>query len=97
MYYGVDMVKTGENISRLRQEAGLSAKDIQEVMGFTSTVAVYKWERGKTLPAIENLMALCQLFNVKMEEILVWTRPPPTNNFSLSRPAANHWFDDGVG
>ena len=77
MYYGIDMAATGENISRLRKEAGLSVRDIQEAMGFTAPNAVYKWERGESLPALENLMALSQLFGVRMEEILIWSHPPP--------------------
>ena len=80
MYYGIDMEATGKNISRLRMEAGFTIRDIQEAMGFTTPVAVYKWERGENLPALENLMALSKLFNTKMEEILIWSHPPPMNS-----------------
>ena len=80
MYIGIDMKATGENISRLRKEAGLSVRNIQEVMGFTSPGAVYKWERGESLPALENLMALSQLFGVRMDEILIWSHPPPIDD-----------------
>ena len=77
MYYGIDVAATGENISRLRKSAGLTVKDIQAIMGFTSPNAVYKWERGESIPALENLMVLSKLFGVRMEEILVWSHPPP--------------------
>ena len=77
MYYGVDMTATGANIKRLRQEHGLSVRDIQDAMGFESVSAVYKWERGRALPSIEHLMVLSKLFGMQMEDIIIWSRPPP--------------------
>ena len=80
MYYGIDVEATGQNIARLRKAAGLSVRDIQAAMGFTAPNAVYKWERGKSIPALEHLMVLSKLFGVKMEDILIWSRPPPINS-----------------
>ena len=76
MYYGVDMAATGANIKRLRQERGLSARDIQDAMGFDSPSAVYKWERGRSLPSLEHLMVLSKLFGIRIEDILIWSHPP---------------------
>ena len=42
----IDMVATGENISRLREEAGLTVKDLQNIFGFATPQAVYKWQHG---------------------------------------------------
>ena len=77
LYYGIDMAATGANIKRLRQEYGLTVRDIQEAMGFDVPSAVYKWERGRSLPSLEHLMALSKLFDVRMEDILIWSRSPP--------------------
>ena len=30
----IDMVRTGNNITRLRMEAGLSVRDLQRILGF---------------------------------------------------------------
>lgn len=77
MYYGIDMVATGENLSRLRQQNGLTVRDIQAYMGFTGPGAIYKWERGDSIPRLEHLRALCEIYDAKMDDILVWTHPPP--------------------
>ena len=67
----VDMKATGENIVRLRKAVGLSVKDIQEVFGFGTPQAIYKWQQGLALPTIDNLVILSALFEVTIDEILI--------------------------
>ena len=70
-YPTIDMVGTGENIMRLRIQNGYSVKDIQDVFGFTTPQAIYKWQHGAAMPTIDNLIVLAALFHVSMEDILV--------------------------
>lgn len=67
----VNMVKTGENIVRLRTLNGLSVKDLQDIFGFATPQAIYKWQHGTALPAIDNLVVLAAVFHVSMDDILV--------------------------
>lgn len=67
----IDLVKTGENIKRLRSEHGMSVRDLQEIMGFESPQAIYKWQWGDCLPDIQNLLVMSKLFNVAVDNILV--------------------------
>lgn len=67
----IDMIKTGENISILRNKAGLSVKDLQDIFGFGTPQAIYKWQRGIALPTIDNLVVLASVLGVRMDEILV--------------------------
>ncbi|MBQ5675901.1 MAG: helix-turn-helix domain-containing protein [Lachnospiraceae bacterium] len=69
----IDMVRTGENINRLRKLAGVSVKDLQDVFGFATPQAIYKWQRGTTLPTIDNMIVLATVLGVKIDEILVTT------------------------
>ena len=71
----IDPVATGENIVRLRKDRGLSVRDIQAYFGFEEPRAIYKWQRGTSLPTVDNLYALSALLDVPMDEILVSTRP----------------------
>ena len=66
----IDMTATGENITKLRMRAGLTVRDLQEFFGFATPQAIYKWQRGETLPTIENLVALASILSVPIEEIL---------------------------
>ena len=63
---------TGLNIVRLRVHAGLTVRDLQDVFGFCTPQAIYKWQRGDTLPTVDNLAVLAALFGVKIDDILVF-------------------------
>ena len=67
----VDIVKTGINIKYLREQAGMSVKDLQNIMGFTTPQAIYKWQWGQALPELQNLLLMSALFEVKVEDIIV--------------------------
>ena len=67
----IDMIKTGQNIMDLRVAAGLSVKDLQDIFGFATPQAIYKWQHGTTLPTIDNLVVLASVFHVHMDDILV--------------------------
>ena len=66
----IDMVKTGQNIIYLRQQRGLSVKDLQDVFGFATPQAIYKWQHGTTMPTIDNLLVLAMIFQVHMDDIV---------------------------
>lgn len=67
----IDMVKTGQNIVHLRKEKGLSVKDIQNIFGFSTPQAIYKWQQGTALPSVDNLVVLAVIFQVQVDDILV--------------------------
>lgn len=67
----VDLVATGQNIEKLRKEAGYSVKELQNIFGFGTPQAIYKWQHGTTLPTVDNLVLLSAIFKVPIEEILV--------------------------
>jgi len=75
MFPVIDLVATGENITRLRKARGLTVRDLQSWFGFEEPQAIYKWQKGKSLPTVDNLYALGTLLNVPMEEILVPCKP----------------------
>ena len=65
------MEKTGTNITRLRVEAGFTVRDLQEVFGFTTPQAIYKWQHGTAMPTLDNLVILAAVFNVNMDDIII--------------------------
>lgn len=67
----IDLVATGANIRRLREERGLTVRDLQNYFGFEEPQAIYKWQAGKSLPTVDNLYALSVCLEVPMEDILV--------------------------
>lgn len=67
----IDMVATGKNIVRLREAAGLTVKDLQDIFGFATPQAIYKWQHGAAMPTIDNLVVLAAVLAVTMDEIIV--------------------------
>ena len=67
----VDMKLTGRNIADLRTARGISVRELQRMLGFATPQAIYTWQRGETLPSIENLAALACILSVPIEAILV--------------------------
>ena len=67
----IDMVATGRNIMRLREAAGLTVRDLQDIFGFATPQAIYKWQHGTAMPTIDNLVVLAAVLDVPMDEIIV--------------------------
>ena len=68
----IDMTATGINITRLRINAGLTVKDLQDIFGFSTPQAIYKWQRGTALPTVDNLVVLATVFGVRIDDILIF-------------------------
>ena len=70
----IDLVETGKNIRKIRQGLGLSVMDVSDFFYGMSRNSIYKWERGETLPSLENLYALAWFFRVSLDELIVGNR-----------------------
>lgn len=66
----VDLKLTGQNIAVLRKQSGISVRELQTMLGFATPQAIYKWQRGETLPTVENLAALACILGVTIDAIV---------------------------
>jgi len=73
-YPVLDAKATGARIKELRKARHLKVEDVARFMGFESDQAVYKWQRGDSLPTIDNLYALSSLFETSVDDILRGSR-----------------------
>lgn len=67
----INMTETGRNIENLRRGRGISVRQLQEIFGFATPQAIYKWQHGDTLPTVDNLLVLAEIFQTPIEKILV--------------------------
>lgn len=70
----LDAVATGARIKELRKQNKLTVEAMRDFLGLESTQAIYKWQRGESLPSIDNLYALSTLFNTSVDSILRGSR-----------------------
>lgn len=82
----IDLMATGRNIRRLREERGMTVRDLQAWFNFEEPRAIYKWQSGQSLPTVDNLYALSALLGVTMEDILV--------SVSISNPTSFYGSQD---
>lgn len=66
----INMRDTGKNILRLREQNKMSVKELQDIFGFSTPHAIYKWQHGTALPSVDNLIVLAAVFHVRVEEII---------------------------
>ena len=66
----INTVATGQNINRMRIRAGMTVRDMQEVFGFATPQAIYKWIHGAAMPTIDNMVILAAMFDVTIDEIV---------------------------
>ena len=67
----IDLRKTGENITRMRKESGVTVRELQMILGFTNPQAIYNWQNGVSLPTVDNLIILASVLGVTIDELLV--------------------------
>jgi len=57
------------NLKSLRNQHGYTQEDVAEHLQ-VSRQAVAKWEKGDSMPDIENCMALAKLYNVTLDNLV---------------------------
>lgn len=65
------MKATGANIKKMMKDRNIKAKDIQVKCGFRTPQAVFKWMRGDTMPTIDNMIIIADMFGVKIDDIII--------------------------
>ncbi len=66
----INMTETGRNIVKLREKTGLSVRALQEIFGFATPNAIYKWQKGLAMPTVDNLIILAAIFDVSVDDII---------------------------
>lgn len=68
----VSLKQTGAKIRELRIASGYSVEGLRQAMKeLVGVNAIYKWEHGQSLPSIDNMVILADLFGVTIDEIVV--------------------------
>ena len=70
-YPTINLEATGNNIRRLRKEKKITVKELSNYLGFNEGQAIYKWQQGQSIPSVDNLIVLSELFHVPIDQILI--------------------------
>lgn len=58
-----------ENLKKIRKEQNLSQEELADQLG-VSRQAISKWESGQAYPEMDKIIALCNKFNVNIDDLL---------------------------
>ncbi len=67
---GINLIETGKRIDAVMRANGVTTRKLARAINVTEQ-SVSKWRNGRCLPDIENLFIFCQMFEVKMDDIVV--------------------------
>ncbi len=79
----------GTNISRLRAEHHLSQGDLAEALA-VSRQSVSKWETDSSVPDLDKLVKLSQVFDVTLDELVMGAEPQPKVEAPSQRVIVSH-------
>ena len=66
--------ETGTKLRRIMDERGITVKDVRRYLGLGSVQSVYHWLNGISMPTVDNLYALSELFGVSVDAMLCGNR-----------------------
>lgn len=66
----IDTEQTGKNIIQLQRYTGHTVGDLQAILGLSTPQAIYKWRWGKSMPTLDNLVILADVFGVLVDDII---------------------------
>ena len=78
----MDLIKTGKFLQLLRKETGFTQEELAEKLN-VSRRTVSRWETGTTMPDLDILMELSDLYEVDLREILSGERKSERMNEEL--------------
>lgn len=76
MFPLIDKRETGINLRRIMDDHGVTVKEVQEYLGLGCVQSVYRWLDGISMPTVDNLYALSQLFQMPIDEMVCGNRAP---------------------
>lgn len=74
MFPIIDKKRTGIHLRHIMDDRGLSVKDVQQYLGLASVQSVYHWLNGLSMPTIDNLYALSEMFQMPVDDMLCGNR-----------------------
>ena len=60
----------GDKLKEIRKNEGLSQEQLAERIG-VSRQAITKWETGRGLPDVENMVILAEIFKMTLDELVL--------------------------
>lgn len=74
MYPTINMKATGIRLRQIMNQKNFTAQDVQQYLELSCVQSVYRWLGRCSMPTIDNLYALSELFQMPIDDINVGNR-----------------------
>lgn len=64
------MLRFGEKLRTLRQQRGMTQRDLAEALGYTSQGYINELEMGRKVPMAELILKVADLFQVATDQLM---------------------------
>ena len=91
----IDVCATSKNLKSLREGRGITVSEIQKMFGMENPQSIYNWENPerKTLPCIDNLVLLAEIYKVTLDELIV-IKEDDSAELSIKEPRPAYGISD---
>lgn len=79
----IDIAKTGQRIKEMCMRKGYTVKKLQETLRLGARQSIYDWYNGKTLPSLDNMLALSRLLGLPVEDFVICKNEEKSYNAPL--------------
>lgn len=70
MFPLIDKEATGKRLRVLMKEKKVSARQLQDYLGLACVQSIYHWLDGTSMPTIDNLYAMSELFGMPIDGLV---------------------------
>lgn len=67
----INMIETCKNIKTIMKLNNIKIVQIQQILGFNTPQAIYKWFRGEAMPTLDNMVVLAATLNTTIDNLIV--------------------------
>lgn len=68
----IDLYETGGKLRAQRLKNGMSAAYVSDALGLSTRTALYKWEKGDSLPTVDHLLDLMHIYKCSLDDLVVY-------------------------
>ena len=68
----IDRMAVGELLKKHRQERGIKVSDLRQLFGYGTDVPILRWEDGISLPSVDHLDALAELYGTTLDDLIIY-------------------------
>lgn len=92
----INLIETGSRIRDLRIKNGYTISRLADTLGVTQQ-AVCKWQNGLSAPSIDHCIALCALFHVSLDDLIVVSHPIKRKDLFVREDERSSFFCLNLG